>query len=79
MVNSSSTTVKNSDANKIDSTSLAMKLSASLSILFNQFNNVSREQKNVVNYIHFGIDQFQTLKFLEKDKSLSLFHKNACS
>ena len=35
--------------------------------------------KNVVNFNYYDIDQFQTLKFHEKIKSLSLFHINACS
>ena len=45
MVNSSPTTIKNNyvDANNINSTSLVLKLSANLSLLFNQFNNFSTE------------------------------------
>ena len=55
MVNSSPTSIKNNDvnANDINSTSLVMKLSANLSLLFNQLNSFSTEQKseseNVVN------------------------------
>ena len=60
-----------------------MKTSANLSLLFKQFNNFSPEQKNesenVVNSNYYDIDHFQTLKFPEKNKSLSLFHINACS
>ena len=56
-----------------------MKVSGNLSLLFNQFNNFSPEHKdepeNVVNSDYYDIDQIQT----EKNKSLSLFHKNACS
>ena len=55
MINSSPTTVKNSDANINTSSSLALKHSANLSFLVNQFNNFSPEQKNepenVVNII----------------------------
>ena len=43
MVNSSPTTIKNNDvdASNINSTSLVLKPSASLSLLFNQLNNFS--------------------------------------
>ena len=82
-VNSSPTTVKNSDANNITTSSLALKTSANPSLLFNQFNNFSPEQKNesenIVNSNYYDIDHIQTLKFPEKNKSLSLFHINACS
>ena len=85
MVNSSPATIKNNDfdATNINSTPLVLKPSANLSPLFNQFNNFSPEQKNepenVVNSNYYDIDRFQTLKFHEKNKSLSLFHINACS
>ena len=55
MVNSSPTSIKNNDvnANNINITSLVMKPSANLSLLFNQLNSFSTEQKseseNVVN------------------------------
>ena len=72
MVNSSPTAIKNNDvdATNINSTSLVLKPSATLSLLFNQFNNSSPEQKNepenVVNSNYYDIDQFQTLKFKKK-------------
>ena len=62
-----------------------MKVSENLSLLFNRFNNFSPEHKdepeNVVNSDYYDIDQIQTSKFPEKNKSLSLFHAclNACS
>lgn len=67
MVNFSPTTVKKNAANNINSnSSLALKLSANLSLLFNQFNKFSTEQKhqleNVVNSNYYEIDQFQTSK-----------------
>ena len=46
VINSSRTTVKNSDGNDINSNSLALKPSENLSLLFNQFKNFSPEQKN---------------------------------
>ena len=59
-----------------------MKPSTNLSLLFNQFNNFSPDYKsepeNVVNSNYYDIDH-KNLKFLEKNKSLSVFHINACS
>ena len=71
------TAIKNSNANHISSSSsLAMKLSANLSLLFNQFNNFFPEHKNehenFVNSNYFDIDQIQTLKYSGKYKSLSV-------
>ena len=67
MVNFSPTTIKKNAANNINSnSSLALKLSKNLPLLFNQFKKFSTEQKhqpeNVVNSNYYGIDQFQTLK-----------------
>ena len=54
-----------------------------LALLFNQFNNSSPKQKidpeNVVNSKYFDIDHIQSLRFPQKEKSLSFFHINACS
>ena len=48
MVNYSPTIIKNNDvdANNSNTISLVLKPSANLSLLFNQFNNVSPKQKN---------------------------------
>ena len=72
MIDSGPTTVKNSDANNINSPSLTLKPSANLSLLFSQLNDFSPERKN-------DTDQFQTFKFTEKNKSLFLFNQNASS
>ena len=62
MVNSSLTAIKNNDvdATNINSASLVLKTSTTLSLLFNQFNNFSPEQKNepenVVNSNYYDID-----------------------
>ena len=73
----------NSDVYISKNSSLSLKPSSDLFLVFNQFNNSSPEQKsdpeNVVNSNYYDIDQLQTLKFSEKNKSLSLFHINACS
>ena len=80
MVNSSPTTIKNNDndANSINSTSLVLKPSTNLTLLFNQFNNFSNEQKpegeNVFNSNCYDIEQFQTLKFHEKISHCPLPH-----
>ena len=54
-----------------------------MALLSNQFNNSSREQQvdpgNVVNFRYFDIDQIQSIKFPQKEKSLSFFHTNTCS
>ena len=69
---------KNSDAYISKNSNLLLKPSSDLSLLFNQFNNSSPEQKtdpeNVVNSNYYDIDQLQTLKYPEKNKPLPLFH-----
>ena len=73
----------NSDAYISKNSSLSVKPSSDISLVFNQFNNSSPEQKtdpeNVVNSNYYDIDQLQTLKFPEKNKPLFLFHINSCS
>ena len=62
---------------------LSLKPPSELALLYNQFNNTSPEKhndpENVVNSKYYDIDQIQTLKFPNKQKSLALFHINACS
>ena len=62
---------------------LSLKPPSGLALLYNQFNNTSPEKnndpENVVNSKYYNIDQIQTLKFPNKQKSLALFHINACS
>ena len=54
-----------------------------MALLFNKFNNSSPKQQidpeNVVNSTYFDIDQIQSLKFSQKQKSLSFFDIDACS
>ena len=63
--------------------SVLLKALPNLELLFNQFNNSSPKQqndpKNVVNSRYFDIYQIHSLKFSQKEKSLSLFHINVCS
>ena len=84
-VNSTPPTIKGNDVddNNINTTFLVLKPSPNLSLLLNQFNNFSPEQKNgpgnVVNSNYYDIDQFHTLRFYEKISQVFLFHINACS
>ena len=84
-VNSTPPTIKSNDVddNNINTTFLVLEPSSNLSLLLNQFNNFSPEQKNgpanVVNSNYYDIDQFHTLRFYEKISQVSLFHINACS
>ena len=63
--------------------SVLLKPPPNLALLFNQFNKSSQEQQidpeNVVNSRYFDIHQIQSLKFPQKEKSLSSFPINACS
>ena len=63
--------------------SALLKLPPDLAPLFDQFNNSFPEQQidpeNVVNSRYFDIDQIQSLKFTQNEKSLFFFHINACS
>ena len=60
----------NSDTYISINSSFSLKPSSDLSLLFNQFNNSSSDQKNdpvyVVNSNYYDIDQIQTLKFSQK-------------
>ena len=64
MINSSLTTTENNDVDtyNINRTSVVLKPSANLSLLFNQFNNFSHAQRNepenVVNSNCYDTDQF---------------------
>ena len=62
---------------------LSVKPPSDLALLYNQFNKISLETNNdpvnVVNSKYYDIDQIQTLKSPNKNKSLALFHINACS
>ena len=77
------TTNSFSQGTKSEESLLSLKLPSDLALLYNQFNNTSPEKnndpENVVNSKFCDIDQIQTLKFPKKQKSLALFHINACS
>ena len=82
-ISSIMTTNSFSQGTKTEESLLSLKLPSDLALLYNQFNNTSPEKnndpENVVNSKFCDIDQIQTLKFPKKQKSLALFHINACS
>ena len=65
------------------SSSLLLKPSPSLELLVNQFNNVTPENNNdpekTSSSKYFDINEIHIIKIHQKNKSLSLFHINACS
>ena len=64
-------------------TSLILNPSTSLVLLFNLYNNtrleVNDDPDNVVNSKCYSINEIQSLKVVNKSKSLSMLHINACS
>ena len=79
-----SCSVLNKKRNEVsDKSSVLLKPPPNLALLFNQFNNSSPEEQinpeNVLKSRYFDIDQIKSLKFPQKEKSLSVFHINACS
>ena len=63
--------------------SLLLKPLENFKLLVNQFNNASpkdnTDPENVVQSKYYDIDELQNMKIPNKDKSLTLFHINACS
>ena len=64
--------------------SLLLKPSPNLELLVNQFNNATPENNNdpgekISSSKYYDIDEMRNLKIPQKNKSLSLFHINACS
>ena len=64
-------------------TSLLLKPSPNLELLVNQFNNATPENNNdpekTFSSKYYDIDEMHNIKIPQKNKSLSLFHINACS
>ena len=62
---------------------MLLKPSPNLELLVNQFNNATPENNNDPEKIssskYYDIDEMHNLKISHKNKSLSLFHINACS
>ena len=72
------------DKTKNNEASPLLKPSENLKLLVNQFNDdaspeANIDPENVVQSKYYDIDELQTMKIPKKDKSLALFHINACS
>ena len=63
--------------------SLSLKPSSNLELSVNQLNNVTPENRNdpenIASSKYYDIDEMHNIEIPYKNKSLSLFHKNACS
>ena len=63
--------------------SLSLKPSSNLELLVNQFNNATPENSNdtekVCSSKYYDIEEMHNIEIPHKNKSLSLFHINACS
>ena len=63
--------------------SLLLKPSSNLELLVNQFNNATPENGNdpekIASSKYYDIDEMHNIEIPHKNKSLSLFHINACS
>ena len=63
--------------------SLSLKPSSNLELLVNQFNNATPENSNAPGKIssseYYDIEEMHNIEIPHKNKSLSLFHINACS
>ena len=63
--------------------SLSLKSSSNLELLVNQFNNATPENSNDLEKVcsskYYDIEEMHNIKISHKNKSLSLFHINACS
>ena len=63
--------------------SFSLKLSSNLELLVNQFNNATPENSNnpekVFSSKYYDIEEMRNIQIPHKNKSLSLFHINACS
>ena len=63
--------------------SLSLKPSSNLEFLVNQFNNATPENSNDSEKIssskYYDIEEMHNIEIPHKNKSLSLFHINACS
>ena len=82
------TNADNNSAHWIDlendhNSSLSLKPSSNLELLVNQFNNATPENSNgpekVRSSKYYDIEEMHNTEIPRKNKSLSVFHINACS
>ena len=71
------------DLEKDHASSLSLKSSSNLELLVNQFNNATPENSNDPEKIspskYYDIEEMHNIEIPHNNKSLSLFHINACS
>ena len=68
---------------KYHASSLSLKPSSNLELLVNQFSNATPENSNDPEKIssskYYDIEEMHNVEIPQNNKSLSLFHINACS
>ena len=81
-----STDIKNmqwKDLGSDHNSSLLLNPSPNLELLVEQFNNANAENtncpENISSFKYYDIEEMHNIKIPRKNKSLSLFHINACS
>ena len=81
--NTDSNITQYKDLENDHNSSLSLKPSSNLEILVNQFNNATPENSNDPEKIssskYYDIEEVHNIEISHKNKSLSLFHINACS
>ena len=70
--------------NKIEFNNLVLEPPPSLSLLFNQFDNIPqthdhKDPENVVRCKYYDLEEVQSIKIPNKNSCLFLFHINTCS
>ena len=81
--NTHSNIIQWKDQENDHASSLALKPSSNLELLVNQFSNAtpenSNDPENISSSKYYDIEEMQNIEILHNNKSLSLFHINACS
>ena len=81
--NNDSNITQSKDLENDNNSSLSLKPSSKLELLINQFNNATPENgndpENITSSKYYDIDEMHNIEIPHQNKSLSLFHINACS
>ena len=81
--NTDNNTTQCIDLENDHNSSLSLKPSSNLELLVNQFNNATPENNNdpekICSSKYYDIEEMGNIEIPHKNKSLSLFHINACS
>ena len=71
------------DLENYHNSSLSLKTSSNLEFLRNQFNNATQENgsdpEKIASSKNYDIDEMHNIEISHKNRSLSVFHINACS